>query len=281
MVAKSRPPRRAPRGYDVVVRRVSQAQHVGDQIAQYAFLAEHASSRTKFTVAAPSYHRRNWSPERSTAVYANAEEYLYEIRDYLRGLVDRLVAMGCDYIQLDAPNYGTMCDPATRGRMAAEGRDFDAELAFDIALDNSLFDGISGVTRAMHMCRGNSSGGRWHSSGGYEAISSVAFPQLDFDRLLLEYDSDRAGDFGPLADMRSGAVAVVGILTTKSAALEDEKVVIDRLEEASSVKPLAELALSTQCGFASVAEGNPLTPAEQRAKLELVVEVSKRMWPKT
>src|SRR6202167_1415597 len=170
------------RGYPAVVRRVATAPRTGDMAAEYAFLARHARARTKFTMPAPSYHRRYWSSVHSIAAYGSCEEYLTEIRDYLRSVVDRLVALGCDYIQLDAPNYGSLCDPDTRAAMVAAGRDLDAELAFDAALDGSLFDGVTGVTTALHVCRGNGPAGAWHSAGGYGAISAALFPKLAMDR---------------------------------------------------------------------------------------------------
>jgi 5-methyltetrahydropteroyltriglutamate--homocysteine methyltransferase len=272
---------RAPTGYPAVVRRVSEAPRTGNMADEYAFLTRHARARTKFTMAAPSYHRRYWSEEHSTAAYRNCEEFLTEIRDYLREVVQDLVSLGCDYIQLDAPNYGSLCDPETRARMAADGHDLDAELAFDAELDNSLFDGVTDVTTALHICRGNGPGGAWHSAGGYGAISAGLFPRLAFDRLLLEYDSDRAGTFGPLADVRPGTVVVLGLLTTKSGQLEDAGAVEARVREAAQVKPLDELALSTQCGFASVPGANPVSPAQQRAKLEKVAGLARRIWPGT
>jgi 5-methyltetrahydropteroyltriglutamate--homocysteine methyltransferase len=267
-----------PAGYPTVVRRVATAPRVGDMTAEYAFLARYAQTRTKYTMPAPSYHRRYWSPTLSRQAYDSCEEYLTEIRDFLREVADKLVSLGCDYIQLDAPNYGSLCDPDTRDRMAAEGRDPDTELAFDAELDNSLFDGLSGVTSAMHVCRGNGPGGAWHSAGGYGAISKALFPKLGFSRLLLEYDSDRAGTFEPLADVREGTVVVLGLLTTKSDELDDEAAVSARIAEAARYKPLSELALSTQCGFASVPVANPVTPAGQRAKLEMVVKLARRTW---
>jgi 5-methyltetrahydropteroyltriglutamate--homocysteine methyltransferase len=271
-------PPAGPAVRDVVVRPVSTAATLRDRTAQFAFLAEHATRRTKFTLAAPSYHRRYWSQEHSQRAYRSCEDFLREIRDRLRVDVERLVALGCDYIQLDAPNYGSMCDQDTRAAMAAAGRDLAAELAFDAALDSSLFDGVSGVTRALHICRGNAAGGRWHSAGGYGAISAELFPALAFDRLLLEYDTDRAGDFGPLSDVGPTTTAVLGLLTTKSGELEGGAAVRDRLAEAAAVKPLGELAISTQCGFASVASGNPVTVEQQRAKLELVVALARETW---
>jgi 5-methyltetrahydropteroyltriglutamate--homocysteine methyltransferase len=267
-----------PAGYPAVVSRIATARRTGDMTAEYAFLARYARTRTKYTMAAPSYHRRYWSDQHSRAVYSSCEEYLLEIRDYLREVAEKLVALGCDYIQLDAPNYGSLCDPDTRVTMTAQGRDLDAELAFDAELDNSLLRGLSGVTGALHVCRGNGPGGAWHSAGGYGAISAALFPKLEFDRLLLEYDCDRAGTFAPLADVREGTVAVLGLLTTKSDKLDDETEVLARIAEASGYKPLDELALSTQCGFASVPIANPVTPRVQRAKLEMVVRLSRRTW---
>jgi 5-methyltetrahydropteroyltriglutamate--homocysteine methyltransferase len=267
-------------GYPAVVRRVADAPRTGDMTAEYAFLVRYARTRTKFTMAAPSYHRRYWSSEHSGAVYDSCREYLLEIRDYLREVVDRLIWIGCDYVQLDAPNYGALCDPDTRTAMTADGRDPDAELAFDAELDNSLFDGLSGVTSALHICRGNGPGGAWHSAGGYGAISRVLFPRLAFSRLLLEYDPDRVGSFKSLADVRPGTVVVLGLLTTKDDDLDDEENVTDRIREAARFKPLPELALSTQCGFASVPAENPVTPDGQRAKLEMVARLARRTWPR-
>ena len=263
----------------VVVRRIASTPESYDRVAAYRFLADHTSKRTKFTLPAPSYHRRFWSDRYSAVAYARVEDYLNEIRDYTRGVVDRLVALGCDYVQLDAPNYGSLCDPAIRARLAEQGHDLDRELAFDAELDNSVFDGLSNVTSALHICRGNNSGGRWHSTGGYGAISAELFPALRFDRLLLEYDSERAGAFGPLAAIRTGTAAVLGLLTTKSGDLEDSGLVEARIAEASTVKPLEELAISTQCGFASTAAGNPVTPQQQQAKLTLVAQLARKVWP--
>jgi 5-methyltetrahydropteroyltriglutamate--homocysteine methyltransferase len=266
-------------GYPAVVQRVADAPRTGSMADEYAFLARHARSRTKFTMAAPSYHRRYWSSEQSTQAYRDCAEFLTDIRDYQRGVVAELMGLGCDYIQLDAPNYGSLCDPDNRARMRAEGRDPDAETIFDAELDNSLFAGISGVTTALHVCRGNGPAGMWHSAGGYGAISRQLFGRLQFDRLLLEYDSGRAGTFEPLADVRPGTIVVLGLLTTKSDRLEDMAEIKARIAEAARLKPLAELALSTQCGFASVPGNNPVSAQGQRAKLELIARIAQRIWP--
>lgn len=261
--------------FPAVVRRVTprEGEHVGQE---YPFLREHAATRTKYTMAAPSYHRRYWSDDVSTQAYGSCEEFLTDVRDWLHGVAAWLVDQGCTYLQLDAPNYGSLCDPDTRAFHAEHGHDLDREIEFDARLDSSVFEGLD-VTRALHVCRGNLPGGAWHSSGGYGVIADRLFPNLDVDVVLLEYDSERAGDFGPLGLVRPGTIAVVGLLTTKEAPLEEEAAIRTRLEEAAKVKPLEELALSTQCGFASAANA-PMSEDEQRAKLRLVADVAHRVW---
>jgi 5-methyltetrahydropteroyltriglutamate--homocysteine methyltransferase len=244
----------------------------------YDFLRAHTSRRVKYTLPAPSYHRRYWLDARSRSAYDSCEEYLTDVRDWIRGVAGRLAAAGCDYIQLDAPNYGSLCDPAIRDYHRSVGHDLDAQLAFDAALDSSVFDGAPDVTRAIHLCRGNAPGGVWFASGGYAAIAGQLFPALSVDVMLLEFDSDRAGDFGPLKHIPSGTTGVLGLLTTKNAIVEDDHQVVARIESAAEIKPLDELALSTQCGFASVAGGNPATMAAQRGKLETVVRIANRVW---
>jgi 5-methyltetrahydropteroyltriglutamate--homocysteine methyltransferase len=196
----------------------------------------------------------------------------------VRAAARRLAAAGCDYIQLDAPNYGSLCDPEIRGHHRRAGHDLDAQLAFDAALDSSVFAGLDGVTRAVHLCRGNPPGGRWFASGGYAPVADRLFPALAVDVLLLEFDSDRSGGFAPIGAVPAGTICVLGLLTTKNAVLEDDREVIARIESAAARKPLDELALSTQCGFASVAGGNPATDRAQRDKLAAVARIAGQVW---
>jgi 5-methyltetrahydropteroyltriglutamate--homocysteine methyltransferase len=243
---------------------------------EYSFLRTHARSRTKFTMAAPSYHRRFWSDHLSRAAYGRCEEFLIDVRNWLHEVAKRLVAEGCTYLQLDAPNYGSLCDPVTRAFHTQMGHDLDREIEFDARLDSSVFDGLE-VTRALHVCRGNLPGGTWHSSGGYGAIAEQLFPNLDVDVLLLEYDSERSGDFTPLRLVRPGTTVVLGLITTKDGRLEEPSEIEARIQEASAQKSLAELALSTQCGFASAANA-PMSEEEQHAKLGLVAHLAHRIW---
>lgn len=274
----------APNAAMTVVSKIgSKREGVG---GEYGFLHDHTTSRTKYTtsrtkytIAAPSYHRRYWSDEVSPveSPYATCEEYLLDVRDWIREICRSLAARDCTYIQLDAPNYGSLCDPVSREFHVEQGHDLKKELAFDAALDSSTFDGLS-ITGALHICRGNPGGGRMpHSSGGYGAIAEDAFPYFRIDNVLLEYDSDSCGDFAPLGMLRAGSVAVLGLLTTKTAELESEADLERRLDEAAKVKEFGELALSTQCGFSSAANA-PMTVEEQQAKLRLVVSITQRVW---
>jgi 5-methyltetrahydropteroyltriglutamate--homocysteine methyltransferase len=248
---------------------------------EYAFLKAHARVRTKYTFPAPSWHRVFWHPVHSRDAYPTPEDLLIAVRDYIREhVVRRLRELGCDYIQLDAPNYAQWhIDPSVRAAIEAEGRDLDAELAADAEIDNSVFEGISGITRAIHICRGNGTGGRWFARGGYDRIAVRLFPRLtNYDRLLLEYDSERAGDFTPLRHVLPQHQVVLGLITTKRGTLENEETIMRRIREAAQFVPMERLALSPQCGFSSGEGGNPITPADQEAKLRLLVRVARAVW---
>ena len=251
---------------------------VGDE---YSFLHGNARARTKYTIPAPSWSRIFWHADHSRDAYPTSDDFIEDIARLTREhIVDRLVELGCDYIQLDAPNYAQWhIDPGNRAAFEEHGHDMAHELVADAELDNMVFEGLTGVTRAMHMCRGNAPFGMWAATGGYEAISKEVFPRLaNYDRLLLEYDSDRAGGFAPLADVLPHHEVVLGLVTTKDGTLEDPEAVAARIEEAAAYVPLDRLALSPQCGFASGEISRTMTPEEQEAKLRLVGEVTRRVW---
>ena len=153
------------------------------------------------------------------------------------------------------------------------------ELVADAEFDSMVFEGLSGVTRAMHMCRGNAPGGMWAATGGYEAISREVFPRLEnVDRLLLEYDSDRAGTFAPLADVLPHHQVVLGLVTTKDGKPEDPDDLVSRIDKATQYVPLEQLAVSPQCGFASGEISKVMTLEEQDVKLRLIGNVARRVW---
>ena len=249
---------------------------------EFPFLKRAArKARPKFTYPAPSMHRIAWEPEYSRGAYPTARDFLLDVRDHVRAVVKQLVDLGCDYVQLDAPNYSQWhIDPRIRAAFEKWGRDLDKELVEDAEIDNSVFDGLTGITRGIHLCRGNAPGGRYLADGGYGRVAAELFPRLtNYDTLLLEYDTPRAGDFSPLAHVRSDTAVVLGLVTTKDGRREDPAAVETRIRQASAYVPLERLAVSPQCGFASGEYATTMTHAEQEAKLRLVGQVAAKVWP--
>jgi len=245
-----------------------------------AFLKAHAPGPYKITMPAPSYiAARGYKPGVTDRVYASRAELLSEIVAILRAEIAALTEEGVPYIQLDNPHYPDYVDDDRRAQWRALGIDPDAALAEDIAADNAALDGLdrAGVTIGLHICRGNSRSA-WHTSGGYDRIAEQVFGGVAADRFLLEYDSERAGGFEPLRHVPAGKMVVLGLITTKSGALEAPDELRRRIDEAARYLPLDRLALSPQCGFASVAEGNLISPQEQRRKLELVAATARDVW---
>jgi 5-methyltetrahydropteroyltriglutamate--homocysteine methyltransferase len=217
-----------------------------------------------------------YEPDRSRNAYPTREAYLADVVSLLRREIEELVRLGCAYIQLDGPAYGSLVDERMRQGYRERGADPDRLLDEAIELDNAVIAGFPGVTFALHICRGNNQS-HYYASGGYEPIARV-LERTTFQRFMLEYDTDRAGGFEPLRHLPEDRVAVLGLITTKQSALEAADAVKARLHEATHHVPLARLALSTQCGFASTMEGNRLSSEDQRRKLELVVRVAREVW---
>jgi 5-methyltetrahydropteroyltriglutamate--homocysteine methyltransferase len=183
------------------------------------------------------------------------------------------------YIQFDAPYYSHYLDPQRQEGMRQAGFDPYKELENAIAGDNAAMRGVQrgDVTFALHVCRGNSRS-RWYAEGGYDLIAEKLFGLLEVDRFLLEYDTERSGGFEPLRLVPSGKSVVLGLITTKEPKLEAQDDLLRRIGEASKFVPLEYLALSPQCGFASVAAGNLLSVEEQWQKLALVVDTARKVW---
>ena len=244
------------------------------------FLKAHAGGPFKVTLPAPSnFLVASYKPGISERAYPTRVELLADVVQIVRDEVQWLVSEGVPYIQFDAPYYSHYLDPRQRDRLRQAGLDPDRELENGIAGDNAAFRGIArgSVTYAVHVCRGNSRS-RWYSEGGYDAIAEQLLGTLDVDTFLLEYDDERSGGFEPLRSVPSGKNVVLGLITSKTPVLESADAVRRRIDEASRYVPLQHLALSTQCGFASIARGNLLSLEDQWRKLELVVETVRTVW---
>ncbi|HUZ78345.1 MAG TPA: cobalamin-independent methionine synthase II family protein [Chloroflexota bacterium] len=244
-----------------------------------SFLKEHSPGPWKVTLpGAQMIGSTAFRAGLTEPFYATRGELMAELAGLLRQEVQALVADGVPYVQIDAPAYTQFADPLWRQRLERGGTNLEAAISEAIAADNAIVDGLAGkVTLGFHLCRGNS-GGQWLSEGGYDPIAEQLFSELRYDTFLLEYDTDRAGDFAPLRFMPSDRVVVLGLITTKSPDMESPDELLRRIEAAARYIPMENLALSPQCGFASSIPGNPLSWDEQRRKLELVVQTAAKAW---
>lgn len=236
--------------------------------------------RFKITLPAPSnFMIASYKPGLTDEFYPTHSDLLRELVGIVRDDVEWLVAQGVAYIQFDAPFYSHYLDPRHREEMKRQGRDPDRELEEGIAADNAAMAPAArdGVTRAMHVCRGNSRS-RWYTEGGYGTIARRLFGAVDVDRFLLEFDDERSGDFEPLREVPQGKTVVLGLITTKEAKLESRDTLRRRIDDAARYVPIANLAISPQCGFASVAAGNLITRDDQWRKLELVASTARAVW---
>jgi methionine synthase II (cobalamin-independent) len=244
------------------------------------FLAAHAPGPYKVTLPDPTYFTlASWQPDSSAAAYPGRADLLTDLTEIVRGELAALIADGVPYIQLDAPGFTLFADERHRAKLSAAGTDPDALLDACIEADRACLAGLrrTGVTIAMHLCRGNSQG-RWLAAGGYDRIAAELFTRVEVDTWLLEYDDERSGDFAPLRYMPESATVVLGLVSTKSARLEERSELRRRVEAAARYVPLDRLALSPQCGFAPVALGSPLDWGAQRDKLDLVAATAAELW---
>jgi 5-methyltetrahydropteroyltriglutamate--homocysteine methyltransferase len=243
---------------------------------EFTYLRARADRPIKVTLINAQQAAAYYDAEKSKGAYATIDAYLADVVDILRAEVDELVRLGCDYIQIDAPQYAGLIDPAIREGYRKRGTDPGQLLERCIELDNAVIGNHPGVTFGIHLCRGNNQS-KFYASGGYDPIVAV-FERTRFQRFLLEYDDERSGGFEPLRHVPEDRTVVLGLVTTKKPALERKDDLKRRIEAATRYIPLERLALSPQCGFASTEAGNLLTPADQAAKLHLVAEVAREVW---
>lgn len=246
-------------------------------LREFQFCIQHTDRVVKATLPGLTYASVLWVPGVSDSVYPDRDEYLQEALELTRQMVRQLVDAGASYVQLDSPRYTHLASEEGRANLERLGLEAGAWLGDMIALDNALIDDFPGVTFGLHLCRGNHRS-MWSVEGGYDAIAEQLFAEIHVDRLLLEYDSPRAGTFAPLRHVPADKVVVLGLVTTKEPELESADLLRRRIAEASEHIPLERLALSPQCGFASTLPGNLVTEDVQRAKLLRIGEVAREVW---
>jgi 5-methyltetrahydropteroyltriglutamate--homocysteine methyltransferase len=242
------------------------------------FVLDHTDRPVKATMPAMAQASALWLPGVSEVAYPTREAYVADLVEIMRGEIAALAEMGVRYVQLDSPRYTYVCSDEGRARLRDLGiGDPEAWLGEMIAFDNRLIEGFDGVTFGLHLCRGNHRS-MWSVEGAYDPVAEQLFNELRVHRLLLEYDTPRAGTFAPLRLVPDDKVVVLGLISTKEARVETRDEILRRIEEAAEYMPIERLALSPQCGFASTLPGNLLGEAEQRQKLELVASIAREVW---
>jgi 5-methyltetrahydropteroyltriglutamate--homocysteine methyltransferase len=240
--------------------------------------AQGLTDRTvKVTLISADRITQCFDSENSKSIYPTIDEFLADVVAVERQMIAQLAGAGCRYVGIDGPGYTAYVDPDSLAAMRARGEDPPANLARSIEADNEIIAGFPGVTFGIHICRGNRQS-MWHREGHYDAIAEQLFNGLNHPRLLLEYDTERAGSFEALRFVPKDKIAVLGLITTKVGRVESIDELRRRLDDAARYLSIEQLALSPQCGFASSIGGNLLTEDEQFRKLEVMLETAAKVW---
>ena len=212
------------------------------------------------------------------SVYPDDQALIDDIAAAYRTVIADLYAAGCRNIQFDDCTWGIYCDRDFVAKTGMSPVDIQKVSEQLVAVNNAALEGKpADLAITTHVCRGN-----YHSTyafeGGYDPVAPYLFAHEDVDAFYLEFDTPRAGGFEPLAHVADGKKVVLGLVTSKQPGLEDEGLLVSRINEAAKYVPLENLCLSPQCGFASCECGNKLAEDEQWAKVALVRRVAERVW---
>jgi 5-methyltetrahydropteroyltriglutamate--homocysteine methyltransferase len=243
---------------------------------EFTYLRARTSHPAKTTMISAQQAAAYYDKEKSSTAYPKIDGYLADLVDILRDEVEELIRLGCNYIQVDSPQYAALLDPQLREGYRQRGNDPDRLLDLSTEMDNAVIGDHPGVIFGLHLCRGNNQS-RFYASGDYGPIAKI-FQKTRFHRFLLEYDDERSGGFEPLRQVPEDRTVVLGLVSSKKPSLESKDELKRRIQQASQFIPLERLALSPQCGFASTIEGNLISVGDEEAKLRLVAETAKDVW---
>ena len=255
-------------------------RHVQDiQTDDFRFLTSVTTKTPKVTIPSPTMvHFRGGRKGIDIDAYPDLDEFFEDLAQVYRDEVASLYKAGCRYIQLDDTNLAYLCDPQLRAQAKERGDDPNQLPHVYAALINSVIDTRpKDLTIGIHLCRGNMQSA-WVAEGGYEPVADALFNELHVDAYFLEYDDARSGGFEPLRLVPRSKIVVLGLLTTKVPALEPAADITRRINEASKYVPLENLCLSPQCGFSSTVHGNQITEADQWAKMQRIMDVTRDVW---
>jgi 5-methyltetrahydropteroyltriglutamate--homocysteine methyltransferase len=252
----------------------------GAVVRAFEFLRSRTTQTPKVTMPAPSIidFFTLWD-DAAKRIYPEIEAFWDDLIAAYRQEIAALVAAGATYIQLDDTAFAMLCDERFREfARSVHHRDPDQLVATYAEKINAAIAGVPDhVTLAMHQCRGNREG-QWMAEGAYDRVADALLGTINVNVYLLEYDTARAGGFAPLRYLPKGKRVMLGLVSTKTAELESVDALLKRVDEAAKFAPLDQLGICPQCGFASSIKGNPMSEAEEEAKLRRVVEVAARVW---
>jgi 5-methyltetrahydropteroyltriglutamate--homocysteine methyltransferase len=247
----------------------------------FEFLRDNADDgqTPKLTIPSPSMvHYRGGNSSIDENIYPEMDAFWEDLSGAYNAQMRGVYELGCRYLQLDDTSLAYINDPAQRAHIEQIGGDPDHLHEQYIANINRAISGRpDDLVITTHLCRGNNQS-MWAAEGGYDFVAEALFGDLQVNGYFLEFDDERSGTFEPLRFVPAGKLVVLGLVTTKRAALEDKDMLKRRIEEATQFVAIEQLCLSPQCGFSSTEEGNKLTIDDQRAKLELIVEVAQEVW---
>jgi 5-methyltetrahydropteroyltriglutamate--homocysteine methyltransferase len=251
----------------------------GIETDNFKFLASVTQQTPKQCIPSPSLvHFRTGRGGVDRAAYPDMDVFFADLARVYREEIAGLAVAGCRYLQIDDVNFAYLCDPKMREGAKKIGENPDElPLLYANLINECIKDRPGDMVVCTHLCRGNFRSS-WVAEGGYDPVAEVLFNALKVDGYFLEFDTPRAGNFSPLHYLPKGKMLILGLVTTKSGALERPDDLKRRIDEAAQYVPLDQLGISPQCGFSSTVLGNKLTVRDQIAKLDLVVRVAKDMW---
>ncbi len=263
-----------------VVKTVSKITHNRSILDRdFETLLKHTKETPKVTIPSPTrIHFHGGRAAVDLETYPDLSNFWSDIARFYQDEIAALEQKGCRYIQIDDPVLTYFLDDRMRNNLQDIGENPDTLInTYATLLNDCIKNRRDDTYLTMHLCRGNALSS-WIVSGGYAGLANSIFPKIDVDSFFLEYDDERSGDFAPLDLMPNGKKVVLGLVTSKRGQLETADAIKRRIEEASKIIPLENLALSPQCGFASVDVGNLITLDDQMSKLELVVKTAETIW---
>ena len=248
-------------------------------VPDFRFVATNTTLTPKITIPGPcALHFRGGDAAVLAAAYKDVDRFWDDVVEAFGRELNALAEAGCRYVQIDETAFAKFGDPEVQAALRARGDDWSALIDKYVAITNRVLkDAPPEMRIGMHLCRGNR-GGQWHAEGSYDDVAERLFNALNIQFYFLEYDTPRAGTFAPLRLVPAHKTVVLGIVSTKTPQMENKDAVKKRIEEAARELDLDQLAISPQCGFASIDTGNPIAPEAQENKLRLVVELAHEIW---